>query len=108
MFFFFFLIIFFFFFFFFFFFNDTATTEIYTLSLHDAFRSIAHPPPGARRSCCSKRACEWRASMCAPCGRSACRSSWRVPWPRRPPAVGEQLSILRLIAQASVPVQIVI
>src|SRR5215510_16317821 len=29
-------IIFFFFFFFFFFFNDTATTEIYTLSLHDA------------------------------------------------------------------------
>src|SRR2546430_13194832 len=26
-------------FFFFFFFNDTATTEIYTLSLHDAFRS---------------------------------------------------------------------
>src|SRR5215216_5098973 len=27
------------FFFFFFFFNDTATTEIYTLSLHDALRS---------------------------------------------------------------------
>src|SRR3989440_10041237 len=26
----------------FFFFNDTATTEIYTLSLHDAFRSRAH------------------------------------------------------------------
>src|SRR6266487_6985125 len=35
-FFFFFFILFFFFFFFFFFFNDTATTEIYTLSLHDA------------------------------------------------------------------------
>src|SRR6476660_10588882 len=32
----FFYLIFFFFFFFFFFFNDTATTEIYTLSLHDA------------------------------------------------------------------------
>src|SRR4051812_50003935 len=28
-------------FYFFFFFNDTATTEIYTLSLHDAFRSVA-------------------------------------------------------------------
>ena len=28
-------------FFFFFFFNDTATTEIYTLSLHDALRSEA-------------------------------------------------------------------
>src|SRR3712207_8894347 len=26
----------------FFFFNDTATTEIYTLSLHDAFRSVRH------------------------------------------------------------------
>src|SRR5450432_4517989 len=25
----------------FFFFNDTATTEIYTLSLHDAFRSVS-------------------------------------------------------------------
>src|SRR3972149_1796634 len=27
--------------FFFFFFNDTATTEIYTLSLHDVFRSVS-------------------------------------------------------------------
>src|SRR6266540_4530251 len=34
-----------FFFFFFFFFNDTATTEIYTLSLHDALPIFA--PPGA-------------------------------------------------------------
>src|SRR5712675_663730 len=32
------------FFFFFFFFNDTATTEIYTLSLHDAL-PIGHLPP---------------------------------------------------------------
>src|SRR5215204_7644397 len=46
----------FFFFFFFFFFNDTATTEIYTLSLHDALpisvcRSIWPPtywPPSTR------------------------------------------------------------
>src|SRR6266487_6720386 len=30
---------------FFFFFNDTATTEIYTLSLHDALPSL--PPPAA-------------------------------------------------------------
>src|SRR5687768_18517467 len=40
-----------FFFFFFFFFNDTATTEIYTLSLHDALPILAEPraergPPG--------------------------------------------------------------
>src|SRR2546429_1784031 len=41
--------------FFFFFFNDTATTEIYTLSLHDALpiwggeRRQHHPPPDRRR-----------------------------------------------------------
>src|SRR2546429_6550682 len=37
---------------FFFFFNDTATTEIYTLSLHDAL-PISDPalPATARRSC---------------------------------------------------------
>src|SRR2546430_17712320 len=39
-------------FFFFFFFNDTATTEIYTLSLHDALPiSSCSGPPG--RGCCS-------------------------------------------------------
>ena len=27
-----------------FFFNATATTEIYTLSLHDVFRSVANSP----------------------------------------------------------------
>src|SRR3712207_7934119 len=32
----------------FFFFNDTATTEIYTLSLHDAL-PIFHQPSGGRR-----------------------------------------------------------
>src|SRR6266853_2767637 len=32
-------------FFFFFFFNDTATTEIYTLSLHDALPICCAPPP---------------------------------------------------------------
>src|SRR5260370_37861071 len=37
-------------FFYFFFFNDTATTEIYTLSLHDALPiSRPRPAPGARR-----------------------------------------------------------
>src|SRR2546430_17335658 len=35
---------------FFFFFNDTATTEIYTLSLHDALPiSRPDPPPSCRR-----------------------------------------------------------
>src|SRR5215813_15423701 len=36
-------------FFFFFFFNDTATTEIYTLSLHDALPIGRHRPLGALR-----------------------------------------------------------
>src|SRR5256885_12419040 len=40
--------------FFFFFFNDTATTEIYTLSLHDALPISGDTPPilllGARRA----------------------------------------------------------
>src|SRR6476620_12312332 len=39
--------------FFVFFFNDTATTEIYTLSLHDALpirpRPASAPPPAARQ-----------------------------------------------------------
>src|SRR6266446_10880070 len=39
--------------FFFFFFNDTATTEIYTLSLHDALPTlpgivVTRPPPAIR------------------------------------------------------------
>src|SRR5882762_3662271 len=38
-----------FFFFFFFFFNDTATTEIYTLSLHDALPICSRSPPAAIR-----------------------------------------------------------
>src|SRR2546428_8362189 len=43
---------------FFFFFNDTATTEIYTLSLHDALpicRRIAAGAEGRRRSQCDGR-----------------------------------------------------
>src|SRR6266511_5245490 len=45
----------------FFFFNDTATTEIYTLSLHDALPiwtwrcGSAMPAPGSRTSCRSDR-----------------------------------------------------
>src|SRR2546430_9062964 len=42
----------------FFFFNDTATTEIYTLSLHDALPiSPSRPPPAA--ACRSRCAARW-------------------------------------------------
>src|SRR5215213_11751315 len=43
-------LLFFFFFSFFFFFNDTATTEIYTLSLHDALPLRHRVPPAGRIS----------------------------------------------------------
>src|SRR2546430_14250181 len=51
--------------FFFFFFNDTATTEIYTLSLHDALpiSSCGAPSTGPPRA-------RWTATFCAGASRS--------------------------------------
>src|SRR2546430_7680266 len=46
--------------FFFFFFNDTATTEIYTLSLHDALPISGDPPRGG--GALSRRPARPRAS----------------------------------------------
>src|SRR6267378_5994001 len=40
--------------FFFFFFNDTATTEIYTLSLHDALPIGCRPPGRNSRGLCAR------------------------------------------------------
>src|SRR6266478_3076898 len=51
----------------FFFFNDPATTEIYTLSLHDALPIPASEPP--RPCSCSRASCSPR------CRRSACSSA---------------------------------
>src|SRR2546427_7718267 len=45
--------------FFFFFFNDTATTEIYTLSLHDALPIWTTCAAGSRPTAAS---CAWRAA----------------------------------------------
>src|SRR5947199_8477213 len=56
-------------FFFFFFFNDTATTEIYTLSLHDALPISPASAGGAPRS--STRA---TSSPAARTGSDPCRS----------------------------------
>src|SRR5438874_5026602 len=50
---------------FFFFFNDTATTEIYTLSLHDALPIL---PPGSPTSICPQRSGE-------SCSRPTCKNS---------------------------------
>src|SRR2546426_8866679 len=51
----------------FFFFNDTATTEIYTLSLHDALSDLGTPGPDtpAARPCCADRRTGRLAARCA-------------------------------------------
>src|SRR5258705_9683455 len=58
---------------FFFFFNDTATTEIYTLSLHDALPicsgTSARPPSRRRWSCSSPRATRPARRPSAPASR---------------------------------------
>src|SRR3712207_8344494 len=52
----------------FFFFNDTATTEIYTLSLHDAL-PICGPSPRSSAACPAAKA--WAAPSSRPRSRSA-------------------------------------
>src|SRR3712207_8599821 len=73
----------------FFFFNDTATTEIYTLSLHDALpiscRARRAPPP--RRT---RWAAPWPRTRARPaCGSGRCREG------RRPPRSEEHTSELQ-------------
>src|SRR2546426_10606579 len=62
---------------FFFFFNDTATTEIYTLSLHDALPILSHPRARAqvahdallafRPPCDADRSEEHTSELQSPC-----------------------------------------
>src|SRR2546427_4587582 len=58
---------------FFFFFNDTATTEIYTLSLHDALPIW----------CCSPPSCCWAAAVArwSPSSRSSPAIRWSTSVP---------------------------
>src|SRR2546422_4549547 len=58
--------------FFIFFFNDTATTEIYTLSLHDALPISVSPKRDNGRS--SGQSWEWRRSWAGILGRPPGRS----------------------------------
>src|SRR5256885_891062 len=54
-------------FFFFFFFNDTATTEIYTLSLHDALPISLRSVSAARSACaCDTSRCVQARIFCGP------------------------------------------
>src|SRR5256885_11153903 len=65
--------------FFFFFFNDTATTEIYTLSLHDALP--ISPDVSATRCSVGRLACGTRTPACRPSrsARACAASSDQVP-----------------------------
>src|SRR3712207_9006609 len=63
----------------FFFFNDTATTEIYTLSLHDALPifSCTGSPSNAGWTDFQRKAA-WRSAL-----PSTATRRWRGSWPRR-------------------------
>src|SRR6266536_6138383 len=100
-------------FFIFFFFNDTATTEIYTLSLHDALPISGHVPvestahrrarrgrhePGhareAHRHCCGRR--RWRGR----CARTARRGrALRVAYRRDQARPAPHPAYLGLVAE---------
>src|SRR3712207_8127032 len=66
----------------FFFFNDTATTEIYTLSLHDALPICVQAPPVAH-------AREEPPITVSPYGLAAVCINFLLDARRVPPAVGE-------------------
>ena len=51
----------------FFFFNDTATTEIYTLSLHDALPISIQLSLNSNKEKCSEATCNNPASLCFEC-----------------------------------------
>src|SRR3712207_7694783 len=59
---------------FFFFFNDTATTEIYTLSLHDALPISCCPSGQCPRRCCPPcwGSPRWPSRPCRPLARPSC------------------------------------
>src|SRR5215211_7167981 len=97
------------FFFFFFFFNDTATTEIYTLSLHDALPISAGPgrtPPAGRtagRRGCGRPPTRTAGAAWPAGGRPAPHApgsrSWGSSSPRQPCS-----GLLRCVANSSLDV----
>src|SRR5260221_3717435 len=68
---------------FFFFFNDTATTEIYTLSLHDALPIFLAKYPAISEICPARARMEELPLRCAAAPRS-CEEDHRPPIPRLP------------------------
>src|SRR5689334_24378255 len=84
----------------FFFFNDTATTEIYTLSLHDALpisRAPSRSPRGSATSCPAR----WPACLQSSRRRSfsTSRSSWVRPSMRSEEHTSELQSQFHLVCR---------
>src|SRR5260363_57309 len=69
--------------FFVFFFNDTATTEIYTLSLHDALPICPTPPAAAADGTATGRSIRTRRLPSSPRSRSNSRRTTARTDPRR-------------------------
>src|SRR5207342_3787855 len=90
------LLFFFFVFYFFFFFNDTATTEIYTLSLHDA---LPISPARLPRSRGSRK----KSGTCASSGdtQGTLRSASVSPWPQSGCEGDEEARIRFLVQHAN-------
>src|SRR5262245_62653396 len=86
-----------------FFFNDTATTEIYTLSLHDALpiyrKSWRQRPASDRRTLPEARHLQWRHAWSA--HRCGCRSESRQPpsAPRSEEHTSELQSLRHLVCR---------
>src|SRR2546430_12997421 len=57
----------------FFFFNDTATTEIYTLSLHDALPISSTPPSRPCSTSSTRASVSWRVAPCCCSDRKSTR-----------------------------------
>src|SRR2546429_4152601 len=66
----------------FFFFNDTATTEIYTLSLHDALPISTPPPRWSRSRGASSIGCTRSRRGNRPPATARCSASSRICWRR--------------------------
>src|SRR3712207_9060780 len=62
-----------------FFFNDTATTEIYTLSLHDALPISASTPRRVRRSMAQAAVSSWATDWRSRAASSTANSTWSLP-----------------------------
>src|SRR2546426_6410172 len=81
-----------------FFFNDTATTEIYTLSLHDALPISSAPAPPGGSECSTPPSVRRRS---APIPRW-CRGSSPAAWPRSPDRKSTRLNSSHLVISYAV------